>query len=81
MVCKGTCSKLGLSSRDITVEPYVILFTLATALRTIIMKSFLYDRVCLANLPANVCEHLNNDTSKEYEEQVDLLQKEASHWL
>ena len=73
-----TRRKVVLLAQSITVEPVLFLYMYVTFTSFISVQALVYDKVCIRNFNATVCDNLKNETFKEQE---DRIQKITSHWL
>ena len=64
--------------QSITVEPVLLLFSMAKALMLPTLAALTYRKVCLSHFSVNICNDLHNDSLKEIEI---VVQAESSYWL
>ncbi len=70
-------SRVKFCLRQITVEPLLFLFTIASALLVICSKALIYHKVCISHYDPDLCDNVDNGSFPEQEQHV---QSEASFW-
>ena len=76
------CEKLVGVGKQITVEPVLFLYMLATFSQYAIFQDLVYSKVCLAEYNSTICDDLHvNSNSTDYKDILDFVQKTCSHWI